>query len=138
MHGQGLAPHATHDGSGKAMIDLLTAAAIMLPQDRSLPVSRSNVARYSLSPRELRQIEKSKRWASGQKARSVVACESGGRYHINTGNGYYGAWQFNYSTWLGNGGGKYARYAHLAPKWAQDHIAYRTWKSRGWQPWACA
>lgn len=33
---------------------------------------------------------------------------------------------------------KYARYAYLAPKWAQDHVAWKTWKSRGWQPWACA
>ena len=120
------------------MIDLIATAAIMLPQDRELPVSRAHVARYSLNKKELRQITKAKKWASKRKARSVVRCESGGNYKINTGNGYYGAWQFNYGTWLGNGGGKYARYAHLAPKFAQDHIAWKTWKSRGWQPWACA
>ncbi len=120
------------------MIDLITTAALMLPQDRELPVSRSTVVRYSLNKRELHDIASSKRWASGQKARSVVRCESGGNYHINTGNGYYGAWQFNYGTWLGNGGGKFSRYAHQAPKWAQDYVAWRTWKSRGWQPWACA
>lgn len=120
------------------MIDAIAAAAIMLPQDRELPVSRSAVNRYSLSAKELRQIKKAQKWADTRKARAVVRCESGGRYHINTGNGYYGAWQFNYGTWLGNGGGKYARFAHLAPKFAQDHIAWKLWKSRGWQPWACA
>lgn len=120
------------------MIDAIAVAAIMLPQDRALPVSRSAVVRYSLSARELRQIKSSAVWARTQKARSVVRCESGGNYKINTGNGYYGAWQFDRGTWLGNGGGKYARYAHLAPKFAQDYIAFRTWKSRGWQPWACA
>ena len=113
------------------MIDLIATAAIMLPQDRGFPVSRSQVARYSLNKKELRQIMKAAEWAKTRKARSVVRCESGGNYHINTGNG-------NYGTWLGNGGGKYARYAHLAPKFAQDHIAWKTWKSRGWQPWACA
>lgn len=112
--------------------------ALMLPQDRELPVSRSSVTRYDLGPKNLKEIYRAQKWASGQKARSVVRCESGGNYKINTGNGYYGAWQFDRGTWLGNGGGKYARYAHLAPKFAQDHIAYRTWKSRGWQPWACA
>lgn len=120
------------------MIDTIMTVALMLPQDRSLPVSRGTVTRYSLSAKELRQIRKSSRWASRQKARSVVRCESGGNYGINTGNGYYGAWQFNYGTWLSNGGGRYARYAHQAPKFAQDHIAWRTWRSRGWQPWACA
>ena len=78
------------------------------------------------------------KWADTRKARSVVRCESGGNYNINTGNGYYGAWQFDRSTWLGNGGGKFALYAHRAPAWAQDYIAYRTWQSRGWPPWACA
>lgn len=120
------------------MIDLIATVAIMLPQDRGFPVSRSQVARYSLNKKELRQIMKAKRWASGQKARSVVMCESGGNYNINTGNGYYGAWQFDYSTWISNGGGKFAQYAHRAPKFAQDWIAYRTWRSRGWQPWTCA
>ncbi len=120
------------------MIDAIMTAALMLPQDRELPVSRSAVTRYSLSSKQLRQISKAAKWASGQKARSVVRCESGGRYHINTGNGYYGALQFDYGTWLGNGGGKVARYAHLAPKFAQDYIAWKLWRSRGWQPWACA
>lgn len=120
------------------MIDAIMTAALMLPQDRELPVSRSAVTRYSLSPNELREINKSKRWATRPKPRSVVVCESGGNYKINTGNGYYGAWQFDYGTWLDNGGGKFSRYAHRAPKFAQDWIAYQTWRSRGWQPWACA
>lgn len=81
---------------------------------------------------------KAAEWAKTRKARSVVRCESGGNYKINTGNGYYGAWQFDHGTWLGNGGGKFSRYAHQAPKFAQDYVAWRTWKSRGWQPWACA
>ena len=29
----------------------------------------------------------------------VAQCESGGNWHINTGNGYYGGLQFSGSTW---------------------------------------
>lgn len=34
----------------------------------------------------------------------VAACESGGNWHINTGNGYYGGLQFTMGTWHANGG----------------------------------
>ncbi|HEY5853506.1 MAG TPA: transglycosylase family protein [Aldersonia sp.] len=35
---------------------------------------------------------------------AVAACESGGNWGINTGNGYYGGLQFSQSTWAANGG----------------------------------
>jgi resuscitation-promoting factor RpfA len=35
---------------------------------------------------------------------AVAQCESGGNWHINTGNGYYGGLQFTLSTWAANGG----------------------------------
>ncbi|MFI5777688.1 transglycosylase family protein [Nocardia sp. NPDC051570] len=34
----------------------------------------------------------------------VAQCESGGDWHINTGNGYEGGLQFTQSTWRANGG----------------------------------
>ncbi len=34
----------------------------------------------------------------------LAECESGGNWHINTGNGYYGGLQFSLSTWRGYGG----------------------------------
>lgn len=45
-------------------------------------------------------------------------CESGGNYTINTGNGYYGAYQFSAATWNHWNTG-YAR-ADLAPPEVQD------------------
>jgi uncharacterized protein YabE (DUF348 family) len=45
-------------------------------------------------------------------------CESGGNYQTNTGNGYYGAYQFSASTWNSLNTG-YAR-ADLAPPGVQD------------------
>ena len=34
----------------------------------------------------------------------LAGCESGGNWHINTGNGYYGGLQFNLGTWHAYGG----------------------------------
>lgn len=44
----------------------------------------------------------------------LAGCESGGNWHINTGNGYYGGLQFSQGTWVAMGGTKYAARADLA------------------------
>ena len=54
---------------------------------------------------------------------SVAACESGGNWHTNTGNGYYGGLQFLTSTWLAYGGGRYASRADLATREQQIAVA---------------
>ncbi len=58
------------------------------------------------------------------------SCE--GSYTSNTGNGYYGAYQFDKRTW-GNYGGY--ELASDAPAAVQDEKAWQTYKARGWQPW---
>jgi uncharacterized protein YabE (DUF348 family) len=68
----------------------------------------------------------------------IAQCESGGNWSINTGNGYYGGLQFDYSTWLSNGGGQYAQRADLATKAQQIAIANVVYSHRGLSPWACA
>jgi hypothetical protein len=62
-------------------------------------------------------------------------CESGNNYAINTGNGYYGAYQFNLGTWRGVGG---TGYPHQASPAVQDALALTLYRQRGWSPWACA
>ncbi|MEP7332707.1 MAG: transglycosylase family protein [Terracoccus sp.] len=65
----------------------------------------------------------------------VAACESGGNWSINTGNGFYGGLQFTKSTWLAYGGGQYASRADLASKSAQIAVAQRTLKGQGPGAW---
>ncbi len=59
-------------------------------------------------------------------------CEAGGAYARNSGNGYYGAYQYNLSTWANFGG--YAIPSD-APPAVQDEKAWQTYQRRGWQPW---
>ena len=65
----------------------------------------------------------------------LAQCESGKRWHINTGNGYYGGLQFSHSTWVGFGGGRFARNAHRATKAEQIKIAERVRRHQGWGAW---
>ncbi|WP_376771719.1 transglycosylase family protein [Actinokineospora xionganensis] len=62
-------------------------------------------------------------------------CESSGRYTVNTGSGYYGAYQFDLPTWNSVGG---KGYPHEAAPAEQDYRALYLYRMRGWQPWECA
>lgn len=55
----------------------------------------------------------------------IAMCESSGRWHINTGNGYYGGLQFSLGTWLWYGGQRFAYYPHNATPYEQKVIAER-------------
>jgi len=66
---------------------------------------------------------------------AVARCESSGDWAIDTGNGYYGGLQFSEPTWLGYGGGGYARYANQASPAQQMTIADRVLAGQGWGAW---
>lgn len=65
----------------------------------------------------------------------VAACESGGNWAINTGNGYYGGLQFSASTWAAYGGRQFASRADLASKAAQITVAERVLAGQGPGAW---
>ena len=63
---------------------------------------------------------------------ALAECESGGNYSINTGNGYYGAYQFALATWQGIG---YEGYPHEASPAVQDQAARELQALYGWGQW---
>jgi hypothetical protein len=63
-------------------------------------------------------------------------CESGGNYQENTGNGFYGAYQFTASTWTGLG---YPGRPDQEPPAMQDQGAQKLQARSGWGQWpACS
>jgi hypothetical protein len=73
--------------------------------------------------------------ATNRSWNRLAQCESGGNWHINTGNGYYGGLQFSPSTWRGFGGGHFASSAHRASRRAQIAVAQRVLRGQGWGAW---
>ncbi|MFC9509273.1 transglycosylase family protein [Streptomyces sp. NPDC057002] len=65
----------------------------------------------------------------------IAQCESGGNWHINTGNGYYGGLQFAPSTWSAYGGTAYAATADRASKSQQIAVATKVQRAQGWGAW---
>lgn len=70
----------------------------------------------------------------GAALAKLRSCE--GSYTSNTGNGYYGAYQFNVGTWRSNAPAAYKDVLPSnAPPAAQDEAAATLYRARGWQPW---
>lgn len=69
----------------------------------------------------------------------LAQCESGGNWHINTGNGYYGGLQFSASTWNAFGGSEFASTADQASREEQIYVAEKVLAQQGWGAWpACS
>lgn len=69
----------------------------------------------------------------------LAECESGGRWHANTGNHYYGGLQFGQHTWVAFGGLACAPRADLARREEQIKIAKLVVDAQGWDAWpVCA
>lgn len=73
--------------------------------------------------------------ASDRTWNRLAECESGGRWHIDTGNGYYGGLQISKSTWDGFGGGRFAAFPDNASREQQITIAERIQDGQGWGAW---
>ena len=73
--------------------------------------------------------------SSGVNWNAIAACESGGNWSANTGNGFYGGLQFTQSTWQAYGGGQYAPSANQASAAQQMAVANRVLAGQGIGAW---
>jgi hypothetical protein len=74
--------------------------------------------------------------ASDSDLAKLRACESGGNYSTNTGNGYYGAYQFALATWHSLG---YSGRPDQASPATQDAAVRQLQARSGWGQWpACS
>jgi hypothetical protein len=105
----------------KAMIHRRPAASRRI--NRATRVRLRRVSRSAPRPRAL---------PTGDLWARLRACESGGRYNINSGNGFYGAYQFHPRTWRGLG---YPGLPHQAAPEMQDEAARKLQARSGWGQW---
>ncbi|MGW7056509.1 transglycosylase family protein [Streptomyces sp. NPDC054887] len=117
-----------------------------LPQSRSVPVALLAVL-LALCPTGARAGSPPPAPAPGAGSCTkqqwpwgcLAECESGGDWHINTGNGYYGGLQFHQPTWVQHGGLAYAPRADLATPAEQIEVAEKVLANQGWKAWpVCA
>jgi hypothetical protein len=135
-----------------AQVDAVTLGLRSSPDtivsaDRRRPAVSRRRIRYRSSPSARRF--RSSRSARRFRAQLVPAwpapadvwaklrhCESGGRYDVNTGNGFYGAYQFAAGTWRNLG---FPGLPHEASPEMQDEAARRLQARSGWGQWpACS
>lgn len=65
----------------------------------------------------------------------LAQCESSGRWHVNTGNGYYGGLQQDMTFWRRHGGTQYASRPDLASMEQQVAVAEVGLKVQGFGAW---
>jgi hypothetical protein len=109
-------------------------------REARLKASRSALrSRLAPAPATSRPARASRRTAAvsdGDIWAKLRKCEAGGRYDANSGNGYYGAYQFSAGTWRSLG---YPGLPHQAPPEMQDEAARKLQARSGWGQWpACA
>jgi LysM repeat protein len=66
---------------------------------------------------------------------AIAACESGGNWSTNTGNGFSGGLQFSQGTWDAYGGGQYSSSAAGASQSQQIAVAQRVLAGQGIGAW---
>ncbi len=115
-------------------------ASLIVPEgpteDRPLPEVAPVAAApvYRTQAPVARRVSSAANYApgSGGLFASIRQRESGGNYATNTGNGYYGAYQFDLGTWRGVGGTGLPSDASPAE---QDARAAALYARRGCSPW---
>ena len=119
-------------------IDDILVAIVLEKAKRSQAEERILRAEYVVEIAQIHasadvlKAEKGRVEPSDEQWRKLRFCESTEQYDISTGNGYYGAYQFDLITWVGIGGeGDPSK----APPEEQDARARYLYHLNGWYPW---
>lgn len=107
---------------------------------RDIPLLEKRLAeaRWVASVAEIHAVadaefaERGRRDPTPAQWEALRQCEATGNYLVNTGNGYYGAYQFDQATWESVGG---SGRPHWAEPVVQDARARLLYARRGWHPW---
>jgi LysM repeat protein len=124
--------------SGHVTAAITRAAQAAIPAAPSpSPASTTPVSYSQPDPSAAAPVSTPAPASSGAGAdwNAIAACESGGNWSINTGNGFYGGLQFTQQTWLGYGGGQYAPSANLATPSQQIAVAQQVLAGQGIGAW---
>ena len=105
------------------------------PSNKALVVARSTAGATAFALPLVGITTTPAQAATDEQWDNVAHCESGGNWHINTGNGYYGGLQFTQGTWMNYGGGAFAPRADLATREEQISIANKVQHAQGWGAW---
>lgn len=121
---------------GSAQPDYNTQVLAPLVADQAAVAAKAKAKTLAAAKLAAARVVKPVVVAGSDVWASLRYCEAGGDYTRNSGNGFYGAYQFDIGTWASYDG--YAR-PDLAPPAVQDAKAKATQAARGWAPWpACA
>ena len=101
----------------------------------STPQAAATPPPAPIAPAGAENYANSSSWAASVHATRVRQCESSDNYAADTGNGYYGAYQFSEGTWQSVGG---LGYPEQNSAREQDYRAYLLWQRSGWSSWGCA
>lgn len=112
------------------------AQAQALAQQRAAAAAQAAAAQAAAAQAQQAQQAQQSAASAGGVWAELRDCESGGDYAEDSGNGYYGAYQFALSTWEGLG---FSGLPSDAPPAVQDEAARELQARSGWGQWpACA
>jgi LysM repeat protein len=119
--------------SGHVPAWMARAARAAIPDSAAAPAAAS-VSRAA-APAAASASASAPASSGGANWSAIAACESGGNWSANTGNGFYGGLQFTQQTWLAYGGGQYASSANQATAAQQIAVAQRVLAGQGIGAW---
>jgi Transglycosylase-like domain len=122
-------------GAAASTSELLSPSVHLVARQRALPAKRRLRHRHR-APAVLHRLATVAYSPAGGVWQRLRMCESAGNYRENSGNGYFGAYQFSLSSWRAVGG---LGEPDLASPAAQDAAAQRLESGHGWWAWpSCA